>query len=313
MSDLVNRVDTKKALDLAQTFLPYLEDSELAVAAPGVGEGFWTGAPSAVEHDGYIYLAYRTRQPIELGRGQGVIIARSTDGVHFETIQTILKETMDAESLERPTLVCTPEGMWRLYLSCATTGTKHWRVELLEAKQPDQFDPGTRKVVLPGDDAWAVKDTVIVRRGNLWHLWATFHPLDIAGEEDRMISKYATSTDGVTWAWAKGIALSPREGMWDQRGARITAVHFAKDMILAFYDGRASAAENYEERTGVAVGTWPDSFVAIGDQPFGQSPKKRGLRYFDLVPLSDGSYRTYYEVATDDGSHELRTEHVRAG
>ncbi|MEO3861629.1 hypothetical protein [Acrocarpospora sp. B8E8] len=31
---------------------------------------------------------------------------------------------------------------WRLYLSCATYGTKHWRVELLEAATPAASDRG---------------------------------------------------------------------------------------------------------------------------------------------------------------------------
>lgn len=311
MADMVNGVDVEKAKALAAKLLPHLEKSQMAVPAPGEGEGFWVGAPSAQEYDGYIYLAYRLRHPVELGRGQGVVIARSKDGVKFETVTMIPKDAMDAESLERPTLVRTPEGKWRLYLSCATTGTKHWRVEVLEANSPAELNPTTRKVVLPGDENWGVKDTVIVVRDGLWHLWATFHPLDIQHEEDCMISKYATSKDGLDWQWAEGTALEPRPGTWDQRGARITAVHFADDMILAFYDGRASAAENYEERTGLAVGTSPDKFVAIGDEPFAQSPDERGLRYFDILPLADGGYRTYFEIATDDDSHELRTEHVR--
>lgn len=311
MTDKVNGVSVKKAIETARKLLPHLDASEVAVPAPGIGAGFWNGAPSAVEYDGAIYLAYRTRQPVELGRGQGVVIAKSDDGVKFEIIQTISKTKMDAESLERPTLIRTNEGKWRLYLSCATTGTKHWRVELLEADSPDTFDPSTRRVILPGDKDWAVKDTVITYRDNQWHLWATFHPLDIPHEEDRMVSKYATSPDGIDWTWADGIALSPRPGTWDQRGARITAVYFGDDMILAFYDGRESAAENYEERTGIAVGTTPDSFTAIGEEPFAQSPDERGLRYLDILPLADGSYRTYYEVATVDDSHELRTEHIQ--
>ncbi len=306
----VNGVQLSKAIALAKKFLPDLDRSQLAVPAPGVGEGYWVGAPSAVEHDGYVYLAYRLRHPIELGRGQGVVIARSKDGVKFETITMIPKDAMDAESLERPTLVRVDDNKWRLYLSCATIGTKHWRVEVLEAASPAELNPTSRKAVLPGDDDWAIKDTVITRREDAWHLWATCHPLDIPHEEDRMVSKYATSADGLTWKWAKGIALSPRKGLWDSRGARVTAVHFADDMLLAFYDGRASAAENYEERTGIAVGTTPDKFVAIGDKPFAESPDKRALRYFDVLPLKNGGYRTYYEIATADDSHELRTEKI---
>ena len=51
---------------------------------------------------------------------------------------------MDTESLERPALVRTPEGSWRLYLSCATYGTKHWRVEVIEAADPAEFDARAR-------------------------------------------------------------------------------------------------------------------------------------------------------------------------
>jgi hypothetical protein len=308
MSDTPHEIHSEELLRVAEKFLPHLETSEVAIAAPGEGEGFWNGASSAFEHDGVIYLAYRTRQPIELGRGQGVIIAKSNDGVHFETIQTIGKETMGAESLERPTLLRTLEGTWRLYLSCATTGTKHWRVELLEADSPDSFDPSTRTVVMPGSEHWAVKDTVISRHSNLWHCWATFHPLDIPEHEDRMVSRYATSQDGIKWDWSSAVCLEPRADMWDSRGARITAVVPTKDAWIAFYDGRATAEENYEERTGIAVGASPEHFEATGDKPFGQSLQGKGLRYLDIVPLADSTYRTYYEVATDDGSHELRTQ-----
>ena len=306
-----NDIDVTKLLHEAKRFKPSVQLSEIAIPAPGQGEGFWNGASSAVEYDGLLYLAYRTRQPIALGRGQGVIIAKSSDGIHFETIQTIDKSSMDAESLERPTLLRTPEGQWRLYLSCATIGTKHWRVELLEAASPDTFNPMTRQVVMPGDEHWAVKDSVIQRRDDLWHAWATFHPLDDVDQEDRMVSRYATSKDGIDWQWQTGNCLEPRPGTWDQRGARITAVLPVDDHLLAFYDGRASAAENYEERTGIAIGTGPDSFTAIGDQPFAQSPQQQGLRYLDLVPLASGDIRMYYEVATNDGSHELRTQLIK--
>jgi len=302
---------TKQAIQAGQRFIPHPAAAKVAIVAPGAGEGFWNGASSAFEHDGIIYLAYRNRLPIAMGRGQGIIIAKSNDGEHFETIQIIDKSSMNAESLERPTLLRTPEGAWRLYLSCATTSTKHWRVELLEAETPDKFDPTSRSVVMPGDDNWAVKDTVITRHNGIWHCWATFHPLDIPEHEDRMVSGYATSTDGQEWSWADGNCLEPRANTWDQRGARITAVHFAGQTIVAFYDGRSSADENYEERTGIATGTSPDHFESVGDQPVGQSPQGQGLRYLDIVPLHDGGFRTYYEVATVDGSHELRTELIK--
>lgn len=54
MAEIVNGVDMDKALTDARKFLPQLKRSQLAVPAPGVGEGFWVGAPSAVEYGGYI-------------------------------------------------------------------------------------------------------------------------------------------------------------------------------------------------------------------------------------------------------------------
>jgi len=296
-----------KTSRLAETIRPRPETSSVAIAAPGQEEGFWAGAPSSVYHDGYFYLAYRLRQPVALGRGQGVIIARSPDGVAFTTIGQISKDEMDAESLERPTLVKTPGGKWRLYLSCATRGTKHWRVELLEADDPSQFQADSRLTVLPGDGLWGVKDTVIARHGENWHLWATCHPLDVADQEDRMISRYATSADGVRWEW-QSTCLKGRDGQWDARGARVTAVVFGEGQIIALYDGRANARENFEERTGLAVGTGPGLFKAVGQEPWAQSAEGKGLRYVDVLKLPDGTYRLYYELSLPDGSHEVRTQ-----
>jgi hypothetical protein len=86
-----------------------------------------------------------------------VVVARSTDGEHFETLVTIASKELAAESLERPALVTAPDGGGRLYLSCATPGTRHWRVEVIEARHPAAFDPRRSRVVLPGDASTAVK------------------------------------------------------------------------------------------------------------------------------------------------------------
>ena len=288
--------------------LPRPDRSVVAIEPPGDGDGYWAGAPSAVESDGLIYLAYRLRRPLDEGRGYAVAVARSSDGERFETLLTIGKEEMDTDSLERPALVRTPGGSWRLYLSCATPGTKHWRVEVIEADDPAEFDPRQSRVVLPGDDRTGVKDPVIVHRDGVWHLWASCHPLEDADEADQMVTEYATSADGLEWDW-HGTALGRREGEWDSRGVRVSAVHFTADTMVATYDGRASAAENYEERTGIATGTNPRSLTALGSAPWAESPyRDGGLRYLEILPTSDGQHRLYYEMTRPDGAHELRTE-----
>jgi hypothetical protein len=287
---------------------PSPELSITAIEPPGAEPGTWAGAPSAVGYGDDILLAYRLRKPIGSGRGYAVAVARSADGVHFETIQVIEREELDTESLERPALVQTPTGVWRLYLSCATWDTKHWRVEMLEAPEPDAFDARKSVIVLPGDAESAVKDPVIVERDGAWHLWASVHPLDDPASTDRMTTDYATSSDGVDWTW-HGHALTPRPGEWDARGARVSAVRFTPGEVVAYYDGRASAAENYEERTGIAIGASPDTLTAIGTAPVGAPPDGRlGLRYLDIVELGAGRERWYYELTRPDGAHELVTE-----
>jgi hypothetical protein len=292
--------------------LPRPDDAAIAVGPPGAGSGYWAGGPSAVAAEDGVYLAYRLRRPVGVGRGYAVAIAFADDGVNFETLTVISKEEMDTESLERPELVRLLDGQWRLYLSCATTGTKHWRVEVTDASHPGEFDVRRREVMLPGDvTKRAVKDPVIQHRDGKWHLWATIHPLTDPNETDQMTTEYATSADGLDWTW-HGTALSGRPGEWDSRGARVTAVRFDGQTVTAYYDGRASAAENYEERTGVAVGADPAALISTsvpGTGPAAFSPYRGGgLRYMELVNLPGGRTRIYYEMTQPDGSHALLTE-----
>src|SRR5258708_21398032 len=154
---------------------PRGDGSTVVSAPPGRGQGYWAGAPSAALGDDGIYLADRVRRPIGSGGGYAIAVARSADGVRFETLTTIGREEAGAESLERPGLVRDRSGRWRLYLSCATPGTKHWRIELLEAAHPAEFDASRRVVVLPGGAKSGVKDPVI-RLNGPWQPSPSSHP-----------------------------------------------------------------------------------------------------------------------------------------
>src|SRR5438067_1766259 len=123
-------------------------DGEVVVPAPDGGPGNWSGAASAVLVDGTFWIAYRVRVPLTRGRGVSVVVARSADGVHFERVTRVDREMFRAESFERPVLVPVPGLGWRLYLSCATPGSKHWWVDSLTAPTVEGLPGGRRQVIL---------------------------------------------------------------------------------------------------------------------------------------------------------------------
>lgn len=286
---------------------PFWSEAQVVLEPEDPRPGSWAGGPSAQLVDGTWWLAYRLRRPVGEGRGFANVVARSEDGVHFEPVVAIGKDAFGAESLERPALVHTPDGRWRLYLSCATPGTKHWRVDLVEAATVEGLATASPRTVLPGSDAAAVKDPVLRHDGSRWHLWASVHPLDDPHATDRMTTEHATSTDGVDWTW-QGTALAGTPGSWDARGVRFATVVLDGDRSWALYDGRATAAENWEERTGLARSTGNGGYRAEAAGPLLQSPHARGgLRYADVVALPGGGARWFYEATRPDGAHELRT------
>jgi hypothetical protein len=277
----------------------------VAVPAPARGPGNWAGAPSAApDPGGGLVVAYRVRTAA--GRGGAVMLARSAGGERLDAVAELGKDRFGAESLERPALVRLDDG-WRLYLSCATPGSKHWWICALHAPTPEALAGAEPRTVFAGDGRTGVKDPVIRRRAGAWHAWICCHPLERPGEEDRMTTAHATSADGLVWTW-RGTVLAGRPGAWDARGARVTAV---LEDGAATYDGRATKEENFAERTGLAV---PAVAATGAPQRLGAALAAQGdapvsdARYLDVVPLPGGGHRLYYEAPLPDGSHELRTE-----
>ncbi len=275
----------------------------VAVPAPGTGEGWWAGSSSAaLDEDGSFVIAYRVRTG-HAGRGS-TVVARSPDGVSLTTVAHLDQARFDAASMERPAIVRTDDGRWRLYVCAASKPpSKHWWIDLLEADDPAGLAEADPVSVFPGDSAVGMKDPIVQRMPDGgWQAWICCHPLDERDEEDRMTTGYATSADGVSWEW-HGTVLAPRPGTWDQRGARLTAV--LADGRAA-YDGRASKQENWFERTGLArlTGRRPGELEQVGTDAV------RDVRYLDVVALPGGGHRIWYEARLPDLSHELRTELV---
>ena len=71
--------------------------------------------------------------------------------------------------MERPSLVRTEAGRWRLYVCCADPDSAHWWIDALEADEPEEFAAADARTVFPGDRlTTGVKDPVVQRTSQGW-------------------------------------------------------------------------------------------------------------------------------------------------
>ena len=165
----------------------------MVVPAPGVGRRQLVRArASAVLVDGTFWLTWRVRRPLTEGRGVAVVVARSSDGV---TLRAGGRGRARGVRLPSPSsgrsLVPVPGVGWRLYLSCATPGSKHWWVDSLTARPRSRTcRPAASRWCCPGDDTVGGQGP---RRSPTtsdgWQMWLCCHPLDEPGHEDRMTTR----------------------------------------------------------------------------------------------------------------------------
>ena len=148
--------------------LPGTGRATVAVPAPGPGEGRWPGrrARRSTPTAG-------SSSPTGCGwsTGGGRPLSRSADGEALTTVASLDKERFGAVSMERPAVVRTPEGRWRLYVCCATPDSRHWWIDVLEAAGPEGLADAEATTVFAGDDRVGVKDPVIRVAAGRWHAW----------------------------------------------------------------------------------------------------------------------------------------------
>src|ERR1700722_20183640 len=142
------------------------------------GAGWWAGAPGANfdPASNTFYLVYRQRQPRELGRGVECRIAASDNGVVLTDIWALPKTSFDALSLERCSLVRGFDGMWRLYISFVSPQDNRWRIAMMEAAEPDQFDATEMKVILTAESTGTegVKDPNVFAIGPMFYMLVSY-------------------------------------------------------------------------------------------------------------------------------------------
>jgi len=319
----------KRWIGIAPLFDP--EEGTTILEPPGEGKGYWVGAPGAIYDDerGKFYIYYRRRKPrsIEPDRGYECGISESTDGINFREIWTAPKASFGSISVERAALVKTLEGKYRLYIGYVAPKDNKWKIDMVEADSPEEFDPNTKKLVLAPEDCGVegVKDPYILIVGGKYYMlvsYATSPKKPTDGLHDtadifntgRTTSNtgLALSSDGVEFKWA-GDVLSPPGTGWNAYAARATCVLYIPPVFNVFYDGGADVGENYEEKTGLAITFDLMNYQHVTDKaPILTSPHASGsLRYMDVIRLGEDIYY-YYEYARPDGSHELRVSKVKS-
>ncbi len=296
---------------------------------PGVGEGYWVGAPGVYfdPATNETYLSYRVRRPrgVEPDRGAETFLARSRDGIEFATIWRGHKDQLNSASIERCAIGRLDDGGWVLTISYVDPDDGRWRIDTVQADRPDAFDLASRKPALTAADldVEGVKDPYVFRVGGMRHMLASFafsstdssqeqlHGTLDAFNTGRIVSAtgLAVSPDGLHWDW-KGMVFGPTaesQGAWDGYCQRIGCLLRRDGLWLGLYDGSADVSENYEERLGIAYSSDLRTFHnTTPNGPWLTTPQGNGaLRYFDAVSLGDRT-RLYYEMATPEGHHDLR-------
>lgn len=300
------------------------EQGHTVFAPTGQGYGYWVGGHNVIfDPDAQkFYLYYRVRQPLGKGRGGICRIAESTDGVAFHDIWEATKEQLDAESIEVGSLIKDPDsGRWRLYLSYQCRNGP-WRVDLIEAGQPADFDAWHHRTVMQPEEYGLtfIKDPKVYIVGGLYLAFADVSPqqrwlLDAAGwrhPQGGDATGLFTSPDGIYFRNFRYV-FEPGPGApadWGLFRARITSVIYLPPLYVGFFDAGSTMYDNYEEWCGVAYSHDLERWTRVSTNgPWVRSPHGC-IRYMDALVMGDAVWY-YYEYTRADGSHELRVSRVR--
>lgn len=291
--------------------------------SPREEPGYWAGAPAVTydEASGTTYLYYRLRKPRGQGRGYEARIAASHDGKIFEDIWSVTQQELDnSPSIERGSLVYR-DGQWHLYLSYVSSQTQRWQIDRISATSVDALCIANRVRELDTGNvpAHAVKDPVVFSLGVMTFMFVSYAPLelieaqsdvDLHASSDVFTTGFvkshtglAVSVGGEPHSWV-GEVLGASAMGWDSLVSRISGIIPWHGVYLAFFDGAASVAENYEERVGLAVSGDLRTFYKLPSSTPRMQSQFGSLRYVSPVITPEGLY-VYYEAAKENGSHAL--------
>jgi len=291
----------------------------------GREKGYWVGAPGVfhAKDEGCFYLTYRIRRPrgVVPDRGGEARIARSTDLKHFEDLWSVTKDKYDSPSIERSAIRKGDDGQWRYWTSYVDPADGRWCVGMVKGREVQSLDATKVERVFSAGPLGleGIKDPYICEENGRYLMFLSIavatpktrkeshETLDIFNTGECVSATgLAVSTDLDSWQWL-GVIFAPDNSGWDRYCRRINSIMTHDGKHLAFYDGSASEAENYEERTGLAASTNLKSWRSLTpENPTLTSPHtSHSLRYMDALAV-DQDVCLFYEFARPDGAHDLR-------
>jgi hypothetical protein len=291
----------------------------------GFENGYWSGAPGVfyASDEKTWYLTYRIRRPrgVAPDRGGEARIACSTDLEKWQDLWSVTKDRFGSASIERCALRKGPDGQWRYVASYVDPADGRWCVSVVESSNIQALDATKARPIFKASALGleGIKDPwIFEHQGTFQMILSVALPtaktgsqshstLDIFNTGDCISATgLATSRDLEQWEW-QGIIFAPEVSGWDSYCRRINSVVPYRGKFFAFYDGSASHAENYEERTGLAVSSDLRSWNSLTPRgPMFTSPHaSRSLRYVDAQLMGQEAC-LFYEFARPDGAHDLR-------
>lgn len=191
---LLDRADIVDALSQFET-----------VVEPEKNEAnWWAGAPSvafdAENHEFWLAVRMRTAEGVRGSRGYEIRVLKSHDGRRFSLVRKLHRDDMNCAVFERPALVRTPAGKFRLYGCSSFLG--QWAIwKLDDADDPATFDPSSLDVVhhppvseSPAAALHGYKDPFVIWHGGQWHMTVIGEAHKVAARPYHFVSK-----DGVAW------------------------------------------------------------------------------------------------------------------
>lgn len=279
-------------------------------------QGFWAGAPYVTRHRNEWLMSYRLRAPVP-HRGWRSIIARSTDGEHFETIWSVDAKDVGTSgpdgtvSLERSCLLF-HGGRWHLWTSWLDHTGRVWEIRHMEADEADGFDVRNATVALvrpPATAVGGIKDPLVFEhQGELLMFFVGWETGAGPGH-----TYLARSLDGGQVFEPVGDDPVLRAHGWAAAELRVSSLTplpgFA---FLVGVDYAQTRGENMVEHTALATALDPHRLPALGDdepdRAWSDHPLSR--RYASIVRVGEDLW-VYHERENLDGSHDLVLVKVR--